>query len=275
MMQGKKSEILIHMVLIVMCMYALGPLLLLIQNSFKSASEMVASPLGFPTKFLWRNYVEAWQVAGYTKGLLNNAILISLTLAILLPVSSLMAFALVKLDLPGGDILLTFLLVGMTLPGQLYLIPLFFMWQRLGLVNSILGLAPIYAAHYLPFSVFIMRASYLGIPKEIEDSARIDGYSEFRVYLHVTLPLSKPALLTLIAIISMWIWNEFLFALTFLHSEPSRTVAIRYYYFTGRFAINLAYVAAGGVLVIVPIIILYIFLQKAFVGGMTYGAMKG
>lgn len=274
-MREQKSKTLFHIPLIIMSVYALAPLVLLISNSFKTGGEIRTQPLSLPMQLLWRNYVDAWQIAGYTKGILSSTIILALSIAILLAVASPMAFALVKLRIPGGNVILLLLLLGMTLPPQLCIIPLFFMWQKMGLVDSPWALAPIYSARYLPFSVFLLRSYYIGIPKEVEDAGRVDGCSEVQVFLRIILPLSKPVLMTVVAVVSMWVWNEFLFALTFLHTEEVRSMAIRYYCFTGRFSINLAYVAASGVMMVLPIMILYVFLQRSVVEGMTRGSLKG
>lgn len=274
-MREQKSKTLFHIPLIIMCVYALAPLTLLTFNSFKSSVEIRTRPLSLPMQLLWRNYVDAWQIAGYAEGILSSTIILVLSIAILLAVASPMAFALVKLRIPGGNIILLLLLLGMTLPPQLSMVPLFFMWQKMGMVDSPWALAPIYAARYLPFSVFLLRSYYMGIAEEIEDAGRVDGCSEIQVFLRIILPLSKPVVMTIVAVVSMWVWNEFLFALTFLHTEGVRSMAIRYYTFTGRFSINLAYVAASGVMMVLPIMVLYVFLQRSVVEGLTHGSLKG
>lgn len=275
MIQKRSTLTIIHILLIILCLYALMPLMILFLNSLKTSETIRTNPVGIPESLRWINYLEAWKVAGYSKGIFNSIFVLFLSISLIWVIANPMAYSLSKLSLKGENLIIVFLLLGMTLPPHLYLVPLFFMWQKLGLVDKIWALAPIYAMRFLPFSVFLLRAYYLGITQELSDAARVDGCRELQIFYRIYLPISQPALVTTIVIVAMWVWNDFLFAITFLHGENVRTMAIRYYFFTGRFDVKLEYVAVSGVLMILPIIILYIFLQKRFVSGMTQGSLKG
>lgn len=273
--QKRVGLVIIQIIMVALCIYALFPLIILFFNSLKTSAEIRVNPAGLPSSFLWQNYVEAWNIAGYSRGIINSVFVLFLSIALIWAIANPMAYSLAKLSIRGENLIIMFLLLGMTLPPHLYIVPLFFMWQKLGLVDKVWALSPIYAMRFLPFSVFLLRAYYLGISKELSDAARVDGCTEIQIFYRIYIPISQPALVTTIVIVAMWVWNDFLFAITFLHGEKVRTMAIRYYFFTGRFDVNLAYVAVSGVVMILPIIVLYIFLQKRFVTGMTQGSLKG
>jgi raffinose/stachyose/melibiose transport system permease protein len=156
----------------------------------------------------------------------------------------------------------------------LYIIPLFVIWRRLGLTDNVLGVIIIYCAIYLPFSIFLLRSYFLGLPSEIEDAARVDGCGEFAVFQHVIVPLSWPAFATVALIVGIWSWNEFLFAITFLHKVEVSTVPVRVMQFTGQYVTSYAYISAAGVTMILPAIILFLVLQRRFIQGMIAGGLK-
>jgi raffinose/stachyose/melibiose transport system permease protein len=132
----------------------------------------------------------------------------------------------------------------------------------------------IYCAIYLPFSIFLLRSYFLGLPSEIEDAARVDGCGEFGVFQHVIVPLSWPAFATVALIVGIWSWNEFLFAITFLHKPEVSTVPVRVMQFTGQYVTSYAYISAAGVTMILPAIALFLILQRRFIQGMIAGGLK-
>ena len=162
----------------------------------------------------------------------------------------------------------------LTVPPLLYLVPLFYLWTRLHLINTLPGLILIYSALYLPFGIFLLRAYFINLPHEIEDAARIDGCSEWQTFVRVIVPLSWPAFTSVALIVAVWSWNEFIFAITFLPSQDMQTVAVRYATFTGQWVSNYAYISSAGVIMILPAVVLFLLLQRRFVEGMTAGGLK-
>jgi len=273
--EGRIAKVLLYVALIILAISVVLPVGLLFLNSVKSNAEVRINILGWPEKFHFENFVEAWKIANYTVAFKNSLIVTGSTILIVCLIAGLAAYALSRLRVPGADAVLVYFLSVMALPAFLYIVPLFFLWKELALLDSLLGIIIIYSALFLPFSIFLLRAFMLSLPTQLEDAARIDGCSEMTVFTRIILPLSKPAFLAVAVIVGMWAWNEFLFAITFLHDPSIKTAPIKYYAFVGRFHSNLSYINATAFLLILPIMTLYIFLQKHMMQGMTSGAFKG
>ena len=161
------------------------------------------------------------------------------------------------------------------MPIQVTLQPLLIMMQRLGLANTIWALIPPYVAFGLPFQIFVMRGFFRLIPSELIEAARLDGASELTIFRKIMLPLSLPALATLFIIDSLATWNEFLIALVLINAQESRTVPLGLLQFQGEFSTQYTLLMAGIVISILPVIAIFIFLQRYFVAGLTGGALKG
>lgn len=160
-----------------------------------------------------------------------------------------------------------------TIPNILYLAPLFAIWHRLGLVDTLQGIVLIYAAVYMPFGIFLLRSFFAGLPAELGDAVRVDGCGDLGVFLRIVAPLSRPAFGAVALIIGVWTWNEFIFAVTFLHSDGTETVAVRFNAFVGQYVSNYAYMAAGAIMVM-PAVLAFLTLQRRFIAGLTAGALK-
>ena len=229
------TNIIIYIILILLAIFALVPLVLMFLNSFKNRVEISMNPLGWPTVFRWENYVEAWQSASLGTAMLNSIFISGTTIILTCTVAGMAAFVLSRKAVKGWGIVSLYFLICTTIPIQLFLIPLFFIFQRMGLVNSRLALTLIYTALYTPFFLFLLRAYFVRISSEILDSARIDGASEWQIFIHIMLPLVSPGLLTVALVVGLWSWNEFLLAVTFLKDPEFYTVAIKFYSFSGRY----------------------------------------
>ncbi len=263
-----------HFLLISLTIFCLLPLILLFMNSVKTDHEIKTIPFGLPATPQWRNFVEAWQIAQFTLAFRNSLLISGSTIFIVCFLGGMAAYALSRYTMRGANVLLTYYLLALTVPALLYIIPLFVIWRRLHLTDNIVGIIIIYCAIYLPFSVFLLRSYFLGLPHELEDAARVDGCGEFAVFRHIIVPLSWPAVATVALMVGIWSWNEFLFAITFLHKPEASTVAVRYTAFTGQYVTNYAYIAAAGVTMILPAILLFLALQRRFIQGMVAGGLK-
>lgn len=263
-----------YVVLAFFLVFALYPILILVLNALKDQHEIGVNPLGLPSVVHLENFARAWQVGGYTQAFANSLIVSVATIVGVVVISLLGAYSLARLNVPGGDALMMYLIVANTIPAQLFLVPLFFMWYQVGLVNNLLGVVLIYLARYAPFNIFLLRSFFVGLPRDFEDAARIDGASELQVLWNVVVPLSRPAVLTTALISGMWSWNEFLFAVIFLHNKPVQTAALRYVAFTGEYSSDWALISAAGTLVIVPIMVLFLFMQERFIHGLAAGGLR-
>jgi raffinose/stachyose/melibiose transport system permease protein len=265
---------LVHLPLLLLVVATLAPLFVLFVNSVKTDMDIKADPLGLPSSIQWGNFVAAWNTAGYTLAFRNSLIVSGATVLIVCITGGMCAHAMANLKLPGQNVVLVYLLLALTVPPLLYLVPLFYLWTKLHLINTLPGLILIYSALYLPFGIFLLRAYFINLPHEIEDAARIDGCSEWQTFVRVIVPLSWPAFTSVALIVAVWSWNEFIFAITFLPSQDVQTVAVRYATFTGQWVSNYAYISSAGVIMILPAVVLFLLLQRRFVEGMTAGGLK-
>lgn len=264
-----------YVVLLLLTVFALGPLVILGFNSLKGTAEIGRNPLGFPRTFVWENYPEAWRVGNFSTTVQNSGILVLVTVTGVLVLGGMAAYSLAKLNLPGSGPVMLYLLIGSSLPIQLFLVPLFFLWQSLGLVNNLFGLAFIYIAINAPLAIFLLRSYMVQLPAEFEDAARIDGASEWKIFTQIVVPLSWPGFLTVGLVVSLAVWNEFLLATVFLTNQENFTVVTSYYNFTSRFSRDWGLTSAAAMMMVLPIIAIFLVLQRRFVEGLTQGGLKG
>lgn len=264
-----------YILLILLIAFALGPVVILGFNSVKDAASIGRNPLGPPTEFKWQNFPTAWEVGNFSTTTRNSAVLVVGTVFLVLLLGGMAAYALARLKLPGGGLLMLYLLVGSSLPVQLFLVPLFFLWRQIGLVNNLFGLIIIYVAVQSPFAIFLLRSYLIGIPSDFDDAARVDGANEWQVFTVIILPLSWPAFLTVGLVVALSIWNEFLLATVFLTRPELFTVVTSYYNFTSRFSRDWSLTSAAAIMMIAPILVIFLSLQRRFIAGLTQGGLKG
>ncbi len=204
----------------------------------------------------------------------NSAFLTAMTIFFVLLLGGMAAFALARLKLRGADYISFYLLVGTGVPAQLFIIPLFFMWRQLGLVNSHVGLIIIYVALFSPFATYLIRSYMISIPEEFVDAARIDGASNWQIFRNVIIPLTWPGFLTAGLVVGLGVWNEFLFAVTFLHRPELKPISTSLYAFQQRFGRDWGLTNAGAIIMLLPVLILFLFLQRRFIEGLTQGGLK-
>ena len=264
-----------HGILLVLSATVLAPIVMLATNSLRPTASIALQPFGLPLPPLFSNYVSAWNTAGYSVAFVNSLIVSSVTVLGVCTFSGLAAYGLARLRIRGGGAVLTYLLIALTIPSQLYLVPIFIAWVHLHLTNNLFGLILIYWGMWTPFGVLLLRSFFISLPADFEDSARVDGCNELQVLGRVVLPISWPSLVSLAVIIGVWSWNEFLFAVTMLTNQSVQTVAVRYYRFNGQYTTNYADVAAGGLLACSVTVLFFLLLQRRFVQGLAAGGLKG
>jgi raffinose/stachyose/melibiose transport system permease protein len=264
-----------HGILLVLCATALAPICILLLNSLRSDTAISGAPLGFPTSPVWSNYASAWDTAGYSVAFRNSLIVSASTVAGVCTFAGLAAYGLARIRVRGSGIVLVYLLIGLTLPAQLFLTPLFIAWVHLHLNNNLFGLIFIYWGIYMPFGTLLLRSFFISLSTEFEEAARVDGCNELQVFRRVVVPMAWPALVSLAVIVAVWSWNEFFFAVTFLTNPNVQTVAVRYYRFLGIYSSNLADISVGGLVVCCVPVAFFILLQRRFVQGLAAGGLKG
>jgi raffinose/stachyose/melibiose transport system permease protein len=265
----------IHLVLVLLFLFTFLPILTMFFNSLKSTYQIQLNGLNPPQAMHWDNFVNAWKIGNYSIALQNSLILtVGAALGVML-IGSLAGYSLAKLKPVGQTFISILLLVLMVLPKILFLVPLFVLWKNFGLVNNRLGLIIIYWGLWSPFATFLLRSYFVSIPSDLIDAARIDGASEWATFRQVIIPIAWPAILTVGLIISLWAWNEFLFAVTFLNLEGLKTVAVNLYGFIARWEKNWALINASAVMMTIPPLLLFLFFQRQFINGLTQGSVKG
>ncbi|MDC0195173.1 carbohydrate ABC transporter permease [Alphaproteobacteria bacterium] len=244
-------------------------------NSIKPQEEFGINALGFPSSPRLANFYDAWVLGEYARIFFNSLVLVSGTLILCLSCSGLAAFSLARLKPKGQNIFLIYLLVGISIPAQMFILPLFLMWRELNLMNTHVGLIIIYSGLNAPFATFLIRSYMVQLPDELFDAAKIDGANTLQLFIKIALPISWPVFLTTGLVVGLAVWNEFLFALTFMQDESNKPMATILFAFQSRFENDWGLVSASAVMMAAPIAILFMFFQKRFIAGLTSGASKG
>jgi putative chitobiose transport system permease protein len=249
------------------------PFVWLLATSLRSSGTVFAfPPVIIPRPPTLANYVGVWQTMPIGRFFLNTAYITGMGIALTAIVSALAGYPLARMRFPGRDLIFYAIVGSLMLPQHVGLILNFVTLMRLHLIDT-------YAAVYLPsaasvFGIFLLRQAFLTIPTEIEDAARIDGAGELRVWAQIMLPLVSPALATLAIIEFSAYWNSFLWPLIVLKSPDKYPLAVGLLYLSGLFAHNTRYVAAGAVMMTLPMIVVFLVLQRYFLRGITIGGVK-
>jgi len=269
------SKIPYYVILSLLALFALGPLVIVVFNSLKSSAEIGRNPLGLPLSPVFENFPAAWTQGDFSTTMVNSTILTVGTVVGVCIIAGTSAYAMARLDLPGTDAVLLYLFVASAVPFQLFLVPLFFLWSILHLTNSRFGLIVIYWAIFSPLATLLLRSYLVGLPRDFEDAARIDGANELQVMLRVVLPLSWPGLLTVALVTGVQAWNEFFFAITFIQDKNLKPVTTSFLAFQSTYSQNWGLTSAAAIYIILPIVVLFLFLQRRFISGLTAGGLKG
>ena len=264
----------VHIILIIVLLVQVYPLSTMVINSFRTDASIKRNPLGLPDLLAFDNYIATWERGGYARAYINSILVGAAVIFIIVLVAGLAAYAIVKLELPHRNFFSSYFLLVMAIPTFLYIVPVYYMFHNMHLTDNLVGLILVYSANQLPFNLMLIRTFMIGMPKELEEAARVDGCSEFKTFLKITLPLAKPIFITVALLVFVQTWNEFLWASTFLSSEEWKTVATRFVKFVGEHNRDLSKIFTSGCITLGPIIILYLFLQRQFVEGMTSGSVK-
>ena len=254
---------------------AILPFIFMVLNSFKNKFELLTNGVfAIPQEFNVSNYQEVLS-GGFTRYFFNSVLLLVIVLALILFISACAAYPLARFKFRLNDFLYALIVACMAIPIHITLIPVFQMTRNLGLYDSIWALIGPDVAFALPISVFILTSFMQGIPKEIEESAEIDGCNKYKMFFAMIFPLSKPGLSTLAIYNGVNVWNEFSFAYTLTQSATNRTLPLAVWDFQGQYYMNTPMIMAVLTLTVLPMIILFIFAQDKLVKGMTAGAVKG
>jgi len=264
-----------YVVLIVLSVLFVIPLVFIAFTAVKSNADLMNHPFyTLPKQLHWDNFLKAWK-QGRMDMYMKNTVLISVIkvpLGIL--IEALAAFALTRLHFKWSEPLFTLFLVGMMIPMQATLVPLNILLNKTHLVSTYPGIILIYIGFGIPFGILILRGFFRTIPKELDEAALIDGCGDIGKFLRVIIPLSMPAIATLVIFDFMATWNEFLLAQIFITKDTMKTITTGLMAFRGQFTTDYTLLNAAVLISIVPIFIVYLTFQKYFVNGMA-GSVKG
>lgn len=250
------------------------PLYIMVVTSLKTNKEIFTSPLSLPTVLNFDGYRKVLELNDFGRYFMNSIFVVLISILIYAAVSILAAYAISRFRFKGSGALYIYFLLGMMVPIRIGVLNMFEMFKGMHLNDSLLGLILIYSAMSIGFSVFIMTGFMRKIPKEIEEAARIDGCSSFRILWNILLPIMKPAIATAVIYNFVPIWNDFYFPLIFIKSEELKTIPIAVTVFFGQYQTDWPTVFAALSMAALPALIFYFLMSKQFIKGLTAGAVK-
>jgi multiple sugar transport system permease protein len=268
------GKIILYIVLILLAIGMLVPFAWMISASLKAEKDVFAFPIQWiPTNPKWSNYVKIWKKVPLLIGFRNTIVITVVATTLQVITSSFAAYAFAKLTFKGRDTIFLAYVMTIAIPWQVYMVPQFIMIKNMGLTDSLVGL--ILMQSFTATGVFLMRQFYIGIPNELLEAARIDGLSEYGIWAKIMLPLSKAAIATLIIQGFVFEWNDFMGPLIYLSSSNKKTVQLMLRMFNTQYSYNYALIMAAATVSLIPVFVLFIFLQRYFVQGIAAAGIKG
>jgi multiple sugar transport system permease protein len=262
-------------ILTVVAIVLVFPFVYMVSTSFKARSFVLDfPPTLIPSDPTLNNYSTALGTENFFRYFVNSAAVAVVSTVLIVLLSSMMAYAFVRFRFPGRRLLLGLVIVGLTIPSMMLIIPQFLLARDLHLLNSLPGLVPFYVGTAIAFNTFLLSGFFETIPVELDEAMLIDGAGAWRRYWNLTLPLSKPALATCAIFAFLGSWDEFVWALTVLNDTDSRTLPIGIALFQGQHSTSWGLVFAASIIAVVPVLLLYVIFQRYFVAGITSGALK-
>lgn len=275
----RKSEIAgkaaVYIILLIITAAMVVPFLWMLSASIKSNREVfLMDPFEWiPKEPKWDNYIKIWTKIPLLKFVQNTVFLTIVVTILQLVTSSFAAYSFAKLEFKHKNALFMAYIATIAMPWQVYMVPQFIMMRGMGLNDRLLAMICLQA--FSAFGVFLMKQFYEGIPSELCEAARIDGMSEYRIYAKIMLPLSKPALSTLTIFTFVNTWNDYLGPLIYLKTETKKTIQLGLKMFIGQYSAEYGLIMAGSVVSLIPVIIVFLCLQKYFVEGVASTGLKG
>ncbi|KIL38430.1 sugar ABC transporter permease [Gordoniibacillus kamchatkensis] len=250
------------------------PFVLIVLNSFKSRLNVVANPLGLPKSFSFDNYSGAFKTMSFGTAVVNSLTVTVVSIVLIIVFSSMLAYFLVRWNWKINNFILLMMVCAMIIPFQALMIPFVSIYGKLGVLNSKWALSYFYLGFGLSMATFMYHGFIKGVPLELEEAARIDGASKYRVFWKVVFPLLMPITTTIAILDVLWIWNDFLLPSLILTDKDARTLPLSTFYFFGQYTSDYGSAMAALVLSIVPIIVFYLLMQKHVIKGVMDGAVK-
>jgi raffinose/stachyose/melibiose transport system permease protein len=269
------GRLLKHLVLLAVVAAALVPLYFMVVNGLKTDEEYLSNPYGIPRDATLGAFGDALRGGELGRWLLNSFLISTASVILSTAIATVAAYPIALMRWRPGPWILSLLVALMVLPPIVLVVPLFQLTADLGQLNTYRSVIAIYTGLLLPFSTFLLASFFRTVPRELLESARIDGAGHLRRLWSIVLPVSLPALATVATVQALWVWNEVLIAVVFLQSEDLRTLMVGVTIFRSRYHLDIPLVMAGMVWATIPMVALYLLLQRFFIRGLTAGAVKG
>jgi ABC-type glycerol-3-phosphate transport system permease component len=270
--------VVLYALLIFWAVVELYPLVFLFYTALKTDAQIMSYPWALPDRPHFENFAEVW--SGGTiqvpipRYLLNSVVITGLTLLILTFAGTLAGYALARYQFPGAGLSQRLFIWALAIPVHATLVPVFLFMGDLGLRNTYWGIAGLYAAFWLPFTVVVMRAYFESFPRELEESARIDGCTDFGVFWRIVLPISRGSVASISIVNVVGIWSELLFAFVLLNKPDMRTLTVGVLAFKGEYTVSWGLIFAGLAIATLPTLLFFLFFQRQITKGMTMGAFR-
>jgi ABC-type glycerol-3-phosphate transport system permease component len=263
-----------QVILVFFSVVAIYPIYYMVVTAFKTRTSWLHNQFGLPIPFTFQNIIDALNKGNIPLWFRNSMIVTVASLIVSTIVSALAAYALARFRFKGRDFYFNSMITLMVIPPAVLILPLFVLMVNIGLVNKLPSVIIIYSGLLIPFSVYLLVSFFRSLPPELFDAAAIDGCSNLDTFWRITVPLSTPALVTLIVVNALFVWNELFIALVFLQDERVKTLMPGLTLFKGHFTVNEPLIMAGTLIATIPMVLLYLFGQRLFVEGLVAGAVK-
>ena len=275
MLNKKKwSSAVWQLLLVLFTLVFLSPLIYMVLNSFKPYSQMLKDPWGLPQTLFLDNYIKAFRQMKFFQSLYNSAVSTIASVFLIVVLGGLAAYPITRFDNRLTRFLSVYFLIGYMVPTQVLIVQIFSVMKKMHLINTKTGLILVYAAG-VSFAVFMYQGFIRSMPVDMEESALIDGARPWQMFWKVVFPLLKPASATLIIFQTMWIWNDFVLSSLFLSSRKNLTLLLELHQCIGEFSLDWSVMLAIMCIVMLPLLVFYLLMQKQIIAGMTAGAVKG
>jgi len=268
-------NVLIHAFLITVAITCLFPLLWMVVSSLRTQETIFKTMSIIPNEFHFENYYKAWMEGGFGRNFINSLVYTTSVVIGIIIISSMAAYAFSRLKFPGKNLFFFMFMAAMMIPIPGSFVPLYVLLNKLHLRNTAIGYILCMINVGLSTSIFLLKTFFDKMPKELEDAARIDGCSKLGIWWHVALPLAKPVLPVVVVFNALNVWNEFVLALIIFDDKPLMPLQVALMKFQGEFITQYPLLMAGMTITALPIIIVYLFMQKYIVKGVTQGAVVG
>jgi ABC-type glycerol-3-phosphate transport system permease component len=263
------------LVVIILVVFSLAPLVWMLSTSFKTTAEQTAfPPTIIPKNFTILPYIEGWKSRAFGRYFYNTALVSIITTLLCVTLSSLCGYGFSRYKLKGSNLILTMLFALQMFPTAVVIVPYFMGINKLGLMNTPLALIIAYTSFSLPLCVWMIKSFFDGIPMELDQAASIDGCSPFKTFLRIILPLARPGLIACVIFTFLGAWKEYLFALTLANNDKVRVISVAITSFIGEHSTSWNQMMAMGIISIIPVVLIFFFLQKYLISGMISGAVK-